>query len=60
MRRFLRKCVKAVLIIILLSFVVLLVFRHKYQHAIFELAETQIRNSTSDLINDAIDKQIDI
>ena len=60
MRRFLRKLMRIILVIILLLFVLLLFFRHKYHNAIFELAETQIRNSTSDLINDAIDKQIEL
>lgn len=47
----------------LLSFIaggVLLYFRFRYHDAIVNLAETQIRNATSDLINDAIDKQIEI
>ena len=34
-------------------------FRYKYRDAIRGLAETQVRNVTSDLINDAIDRQID-
>lgn len=37
----------------------LAVFRIRYHDAIRSLAETQVRNSTSDLINDAIDKQIE-
>ena len=46
----------------LLSFAagaVLFYFRFRYHDAIIALAETQIRNATSDLINDAIDKQIE-
>ena len=35
-------------------------FRYKYSDAIRGLAETQVRNVTSDLINDAIDRQIEI
>lgn len=54
-RRFL--CFISFLLIV--SAAILLVFRHKYNGAIRELAQTQIRNSTSDLINDAIDKQIE-
>ena len=38
----------------------LLYFRFRYHDAIISLAETQIKNATSDLINDAIDKQIEI
>jgi sporulation protein YunB len=34
-------------------------FRKKYQEAIFALSETQVKNATSDLLNDAIDRQID-
>ena len=40
--------------ILLLAF-----FRTRYHNTIRELAETQVRNSTSDLINDAIDRQIE-
>ena len=48
-------------VIILLSVLILLffVFRSKYNSVVQSLAGTQVRNSTSDLINDAIDKQID-
>ena len=38
---------------------VLLLFRSKYNAPIRALAETQVKNVTSDLINDAIDKQIE-
>ena len=34
-------------------------FRYTFNDAIRGLAETQVRNSTSDLINDAIDRQIE-
>ena len=37
----------------------LIAFRIRYHDAIIDLAETQIRNATSDLINDAIDRQIE-
>lgn len=43
---------------LIISGVMLVVFRFKYQDAIFGLAQTQVKNATSDLINDAIDKQI--
>jgi sporulation protein YunB len=42
-----------------LSIVGLLLFRIKYNSAIRSLAETQVNNATSDLINDAIDRQIE-
>ena len=35
-----------------------LFFRSRYNDAVTELAHTQVKNSTSDLINDAIDRQI--
>lgn len=38
---------------------VLILFRIRYRDSIRTLAQTQVRNSTSDLINDAIDKQIE-
>lgn len=49
--------------LILLLFVLfcgLLFFRWKYNPQIRSLAQTQVKNSTSDLINDAIDRQIEI
>ena len=59
MARFIRKVVRFVLLLSVIAFVLLMVFRIRYHDAILELAETQVRNSTSDLINDAIDKQIE-
>ena len=46
-------------IILLVSIGGFIIFRLKYHNVIFGLAETQVKNSTSDLINDAIDKQIE-
>lgn len=43
------------LLVILIGF---LLFRERYSVAIRSLAETQVKNATSDLINDAIDQQI--
>lgn len=60
MRRWIRRLFRFFVVLILLSAGVLIFFRFKYQQAIMELAETQVRNSTSDLINDAIDRQIEI
>jgi sporulation protein YunB len=37
----------------------LIIFRIRYHDAIRELSESQVRNATSDLINDAIDRQIE-
>ena len=60
MTRFLGRVFRFFVVIALLFVGVILFFRFKYQEAIMELAETQVRNSTSDLINDAIDRQIEI
>ena len=48
-----------IVVLLILLVVLLTVFRIRYHDAIRGLAETQIRNSTSDLINDAIDHQIE-
>ena len=47
----------ALLSLILLIF--LFIIRNKYNEKISGLAQTQVKNATSDLINDAIDKQIE-
>lgn len=60
MTRFLGRVFRCFVVVALLFAGVILFFRFKYQEAIMELAETQVRNSTSDLINDAIDRQIEI
>lgn len=39
---------------------VLILFRVRYNDAIRSLAQTQVKNTTSDLINDAIDAQIEL
>ena len=59
MRRFLRRLFRIVILSVCVGVCLLLFFRIKYRTAIEELAETQVRNSTSDLINDAIDRQIE-
>ena len=41
------------------AILLLAIFRTRYHDTIRELAETQVRNDTSDLINDAIDRQIE-
>ena len=60
MRRWLRRCVGFVIFFAVVSVLLLIVFRIRYHDAIRDLSETQIKNATSDLINDAIDKQIDL
>ena len=59
MRRFLFRVSLLVIIVLLIIVLAVMFFRHKYQDAILNLAETEVKNSTSDLINDAIDKQIE-
>ena len=60
MLRRIRKLLLLLCVVLILSGVFLALFRSRYHSTIRSLAETQIRNSTSDLINDAIDKQIEI
>ena len=60
MNRFFKKLLRYLIILAVACIGLLTFFRYKYHAAIHDLAETQIRNSTSDLINDAIDKQIEL
>jgi len=59
MRRVLRFLKRLLFLVFIVCFLVLAVFRIRYHDAIISLAETQVRNATSDLINDAIDRQIE-
>lgn len=59
MRRGLYRLLRWGILLIILTVVGLVFFRYKYHAVICGLAETQVRNTTSDLINDAIDKQIE-
>ena len=59
MRRQLRKLSRLILILAVVSTVLLVFFRVKYHGTIRSLAETPVKNTTSDLINDAIDAQIE-
>lgn len=53
-------CVLLILLLLFLGAVALLAFfRFRYNGQIRLLAQTQVKNTTSDLINDAIDKQIE-
>ncbi len=58
MRRVIRKWIRFSLLLIILAFFTLILFRTKYNDAIRVLAHTQVTNATSDLINDSIDSQI--
>lgn len=53
-----RRILLLILLLVFLFFSGLYFFRRKYHDAICNLAQTQVRNATSDMINDAIDKQI--
>ena len=59
MRWWLRRFLRRMMILIALLLAVFLIFRGRYRSVIRELAETQVKNSTSDLTNDAIARQID-
>ena len=59
MRLWLRKLFRKFLVTVILAAVMLIAFRIRYHDAICSLAQTQITNATSDLINDAIDRQIE-
>ena len=54
-----RKLLRFIIIFLVVVLVGLIFFRTKYNDAICALAETQVKNTTSDLINDAIDRQIE-
>ena len=58
MRRRKNNWVAWLFLLIISAVIVLFVFRSKYHTAIVSLAQTQVSNATSDLINDAIDEQM--
>lgn len=58
MRWWIRRISRIVLLGLLIVAVLLLMLRKKYDDVIMELSRTQVTNSTSDLINDAIAEQI--
>lgn len=58
MRRKMLHLVRIFFLLSILLIAIFLFFRHKYRESIQELAQTQVRNSTSDLTNNAISKQI--
>lgn len=60
MSRLFRALLRFVIIAIIICTLLLIVFRTKFHGTIRSLAETKIKNTTSDLINDAIDRQIDV
>jgi sporulation protein YunB len=60
MRVFVRRIILLIIVGFVLGIAGMVVFRQKYQDAILHLAQTQVKNTTSDLINDAIDAQIEL
>ncbi len=58
MRYRLKRIAFRIAVLLLLILIAFFVFRERYSSAIRSLAETQVKNATSDLINDAIDQQI--
>ena len=59
MRRHMQRVARLFLIVAFAVLILFLLFRVKYHEAVRGLAETQVKNTTSDLINDAIDAQIE-
>ena len=59
MRRFFRRIFRWIGVLFLIAVISLLFFRRRYNEPVRTLARTQIMNATSDLINDAIDQQIE-
>ncbi len=58
MIRWLRRMLIRIGILLLVCLIVLLTLRSKYRYVIRDLAQTSVMNTTSDLTNDAIAKQI--
>ena len=59
MRWWIRKIKRFLLIVLVLGVIFYIAFRVQYRDTIRSLAKTQVTNATSDLINDAIDRQIE-
>ena len=59
MRYRIRRFFRLLVFVLILLLILLIFFRSRYHKVIRELAETQVKNTTSDLINDAIDEQIE-
>ena len=56
MRHWTRRFLRRVIVLLIVAFALLIFFRIKFGDTIRGLAETQVKNTTSDLINDAVDK----
>ena len=55
---FVRRLIRLTVLVLIVSCVAFFAFRSKHHSIISSLAQTQVKNATSDLINDAIDRQI--
>lgn len=55
-----RRIAKILIAVVILTLLLITGFRSRYQEMIRSLAKTQVVNGTSDLINDAIDRQIEL
>ena len=60
MRWWIRKWLRRLLVILVVLLALFFAMRSKYRLVIDDLAQTQVKNTTSDLTNDAIAKQIAI
>lgn len=60
MRRGIRKLLGFILFLMVLTLALLVWFRTQHYGTIRQLAQTEVVNATSDLINDAIDEQIEM
>ena len=58
MRYYVRLFIRRTLILLCVLLVAFLLFRSRYRQVIRELTQTQVTNATSDLINDAVARQI--
>ena len=56
--RIVRRLIVLIFLLLIAAIACFFLFRSKYQTVITALAQTQVKNATSDLINDAIDSQI--
>jgi sporulation protein YunB len=56
--RFLKRVIWSAFFLAVILITIAVLFRNLYYDQIKSLAQTQVKNATSDLINDAIDKQI--
>lgn len=58
MRRWIRRCLRWLALLLILIFALFFALRSRYRLVIEDLARTQVKNTTSDLTNDAIARQI--